>query len=66
MFFHPIFPFFSLLQSLINLIIKKSLGIKRGHATGSGTGDGLTIDMILHVASSKYTRYAGLCRIASA
>ena len=36
-------------------IVQITLGIQRGHATGAGAGDGLAIDVILHVTGSENT-----------
>ena len=33
--------------------------IQRCHAAGSGTGDRLAVDLILHVTGRKYTGYTG-------
>ena len=44
--------------------LKVALGIECGHASGASAGDGLTIDMILHIAGGKHTRNIGRSGIA--
>nr|GEU28440.1 hypothetical protein [Tanacetum cinerariifolium] len=36
-----------------------ALGIQRGHAAGAGAGDGLAVDMVLHVAGGKHAGSGG-------
>src|SRR5450830_573111 len=36
-----------------------ALGVERGHAAGAGAGDGLAVDMILHVAGGEHAIDAG-------
>ena len=40
-------------------VLKIFLRIQRGHAARAGTGDGLAIDVILHVPGGEYARDAG-------
>src|SRR5450830_2071027 len=41
------------------LAFQVALGVQCCHATGTGAGDGLAVDMVLHVAGGKYARHAG-------
>ena len=41
-------------ESGVLLAFQKALGIQRGHAAGTGAGDGLAVHMVLHVAGGKH------------
>jgi hypothetical protein len=45
-------------------VIKITFRIQRGHATCSGAGDGLAVDVVLDVAGGEYAGDAGLGRVA--
>ncbi len=46
-------------MGLIAFLLKKSLGIQSSHATRSRAGNGLAVDVILHIACGKHARHAG-------
>lgn len=41
------------------VLFKKTLRVQRRHAACAGAGDGLTVHVVLHVASGKNARHAG-------
>src|SRR5450830_1422871 len=41
------------------LAFQVALGVQCCHATRTGAGDGLAVDMVLHVAGGKHARHAG-------
>jgi len=43
------------------LLFKKPLCIQSSNTAGSRTGNGLTVNVILHITSSKPSRHTGLC-----
>ena len=47
------------------LVLQKSLGIDRRHASGAGGRDGLAVDVILDIAGSEDTGHAGLGAVVS-
>ena len=42
------------------LLAQKALRVQRRHAAGAGAGDGLAVDVVLHVACGKNAGHAGL------
>src|SRR5262245_40596585 len=46
--------------------VQEFLGVERRNAAASGAGDGLAIDVVLHVPRRKYARDAGRARVALA
>ena len=40
-------------------LLQEALGVQRRHAAGAGAGDGLAINVVLHVAGGKHARHAG-------
>ena len=41
------------------MLLQKALRVQGRHAAGAGAGDGLTVDVVLHVAGRKDARHAG-------
>ncbi len=46
--------------ALSPLCFKEALRVQRGHATAGGAGDGLAVEVVLHVAGGKHAGHAGL------
>ena len=47
------------------LTLQKPLGIDRRHAAGTGSGDRLAVNEILHVAAGENARNVGLASVMS-
>src|SRR6266481_1129730 len=43
----------------MSLLLEKLLGVECGHAAAAGAGDGLAINMVLHVTRGEYSGNAG-------
>jgi hypothetical protein len=39
--------------------VEIALGVERRHAAGAGAGDGLTVDVVLHVTGGEHAGNAG-------
>ena len=48
-----------LLGGLVAKLVEVTLRVERGHTAGAGAGDGLTVDVVLHVARRKYAGEIG-------
>jgi hypothetical protein len=55
----------SFLMRLILFCAEKSLRIDGCHTTGAGGGNGLAVNMILHIAARKHARDIGLSAVMS-
>lgn len=55
----------SVLMRLILLCAEKSLRIDGCHTTSAGGGNGLAVNMILHIAARKHARDIGLSAVMS-